>query len=56
MEIGVEVAHPGFEHTLAVDPVFELLALLQKGLGLLLILPEIRVADSYFKRGELLSG
>jgi hypothetical protein len=56
MEIGVEVARLAFKRTLAMGAVFELFALLEKGLGLFLILPEIRVADFYFECGELLAG
>ena len=41
VEIGFDVAHLAIERVFGVDAVFELLALLQDGLGLFLVLPEI---------------
>jgi hypothetical protein len=51
MEICLDVAHFAIECVFGVDAVFDCLALLQDGLGLFLILPEICVADFFFECG-----
>jgi hypothetical protein len=56
MEIGFEVAGFAVERFGGAEAVFDLLALLENSLRLLLILPEIRVADFFFEGGELLAG
>jgi hypothetical protein len=51
MEISFDVAHFAIERVLGVDAVFDYFALLEDGLGLFLILPEIGVADFFFECG-----
>jgi hypothetical protein len=51
MEICFEVAHLAVERFFGAGAVFELLALLQDALGLLLVLPEIRVAGFFLEGG-----
>ena len=51
MEIGLDVAHFAIERVLGVDAVFDYFPLLEDGLGLFLILPEIGVADFFFECG-----
>ena len=46
----------GVESYFGVHAVFELLALLQRGLRLFLVLPEIGVAGFCFEFGELFAG
>ena len=56
MKIGFDVAGLAFECVEGAHAVLELLALLERGLGLLLILPEIGAAGYFFERGELFAG
>jgi hypothetical protein len=51
LEIGFEVARLGVERGSFGDAGFELLALLQDGLSLLLIVPEIEGTDFLFEFG-----
>jgi hypothetical protein len=51
MEVSLDVAHLAIERVVGVDAVFDYFALLQDGLGLFLILPEIGVADFFFQCG-----
>jgi hypothetical protein len=51
MEVSLHVAHLAIERVVGVDAVFDYFALLQDGLGLFLILPEIGVADFFFQCG-----
>jgi hypothetical protein len=51
MEIGLDVAHFAIERVLGGDAVFDYLALLEDGLGLFLVLPEVCVADFSFQGG-----
>jgi hypothetical protein len=48
MDVGIEVADFAVEGLFGAGAGFEELALLEEGLGFLLILPEIRVADFFF--------
>jgi hypothetical protein len=51
VEIGFDVAHFAIKRIFGGDAVFDYFALLQNGLGLFLILPEIGVADFFFEGG-----
>jgi hypothetical protein len=51
VEVGFDVAHFAIERVLGGDAVFDYLALLQDGLGLFLVLPEVCVADFFFQGG-----
>lgn len=51
MEIGFDVADLAAEGVFGMDAVFDCFPLLQDGLGLFLVLPEIRVADFFFECG-----
>jgi hypothetical protein len=51
MEIGLDVAHFTIERVFGVDAVFDYFALLEDGLGLFLVLPEIGVANFFFECG-----
>jgi hypothetical protein len=51
VEISFDVAHFAIERVLGGDAVFDYFALLEDGLGLFLILPEIGVADFFFECG-----
>jgi hypothetical protein len=54
VEIRVEIARLGRERFSGVNAFFKLLALLQDGLGLFLVLPEIWIVYFLFACGELL--
>jgi hypothetical protein len=51
VEIGFDVAHFAIERVLGANTIFDYFALLEDGLGLFLVLPEIRVADFFFECG-----
>jgi hypothetical protein len=54
MKIRVEIARLARERFFGVYAIFELLPLLQDGLGLFLVLPEIRIAYFFFESGQML--
>jgi len=56
VDIGIQVADLTVERLFGASAGFERLSLLEKGLRLLLILPEIRVAYFFFECGELVAG
>src|ERR1700674_338688 len=56
MDVGIEIADLAVERYFGAGAGFEQFALLEEGLGLLLVLPEIRVAYFFFERGELGAG
>jgi hypothetical protein len=51
VEISFDVAHFAIERVFGVDAVFDYFALLEDGLGLFLVLPEIGVANFFFECG-----
>jgi hypothetical protein len=56
MEISVEVAYFAVERLLCIGACVEQFALLEERLGLLLVLPEIWVADFFFECGYFFAG
>jgi hypothetical protein len=56
MKIGVQVADLALERFLSLDAILELFALLQGGLRLFLVLPEIQIVYFFFEGGTLLPG
>jgi hypothetical protein len=51
VEVSFDVAHFAVERVFGVDTVFDRFTLLEDGLGLFLVLPEICVADFFFECG-----